>query len=120
MTRDSNRSVSRRKFITTSGAVGSAAVLAGCGGGDSSGNGNGNGGNGNGGNGNGGNGNGGNGNGGNGGNGNGGNGNGGNGNGGNGNGSGDTSDTSPLTGGGSSTVFPVSNDGSAFWNADVR
>jgi phosphate transport system substrate-binding protein len=101
MTRDSNRNVSRRKFIATSGAVGSAALIAGCGGStgeettepeDSGGNGNGGNGNGNGGN-------------------------------GNGNGDAETTtaaeqDLSPLTGGGSSTVYPVSNTGASYWNAN--
>jgi phosphate transport system substrate-binding protein len=105
MSRDSKRGVSRRKFLITSGAVGSAGLLAGCG--ESSGenttaSGNGNG-SGNGGNG--------------------GNGDSGNGNGetttdsGNGNGS-MGMDTSPLEGGGSSTVYPVANTASSYWNAN--
>ncbi|WP_096391639.1 substrate-binding domain-containing protein [Halopenitus persicus] len=94
--------VSRRKFLVTSGAIGSAG-LAGCSGstGTTGGNGNG-GGNGTGGN--------------------------GNGNGGNGDGNGGSSDDTEtndgngpalLTAEGSSTVYPISNTGSSYWNANA-
>jgi len=93
------RGVSRRKFLITSGAIG-ATGLAGCSSGDNTGNGNG--GNGNGGNGN------------------------GNGNGGNGNGNGNDDGSGNggggpalLTAEGSSTVYPISNTGSSYWNANA-